>query len=354
MDSNQILLDIPNNGEEDEEEVMKEEHLSEVIGMEDTVLEVVKLNNLSTSSKSVSKKRNSLTISSKINIIQRHEKGESAKNLALEFKVGRTTIGDILKKKHKFLNFVTSNTDATQNLKRRRTLRRTVHQDLEDRLFEWYNQIRDSGKYVSGPMIATKAQELHKELGYTDNFSASNGWLDRFKLRYGIKICGLREFKKTEGDVNAIEPFKIELDSLAQWYNLSLEQIYNADECDLFWRMLPNPTQDDNEVKSSIRVYRERLTVLCCTNATGSHKLKLVCIGRGQRVRTFTTQEVKNLSVNYYSQETAWMDSDIFKNWFHSVFCPAVRLHLAQQGLPENALLLIDRNSSHPDEQQLR
>lgn len=245
------------------------------------------------------------------------------------------------------------NSDSNEQLKRRRTLRRTVHKALEDKLLEWYNQLRDSGEYISGPRIASRAQELHKELGYTDNFSASNGWLDRFKIRNGIKLCGLREVK-TESDINAVGPFKAELESLAQWYNLSLEQIYNADETDLFWRMLPNPTQDMNEVRSSVRAYRERMTVLCCSNATGTHKLPLVCIGRGKRSRTFTSQELKTMPVQYYSQQTAWMESDIFKNWFHNHFIPAARTHLRSSGLPENALLLIDRNPSHPEDHHLR
>lgn len=301
----------------------------------------------------VPKKRVSLTIEKKIEIIQRHEKGETQRSLSQEYNVGRTTISDILKRKYKFFKFMTMNADKEENLKRRRTLRRTVHKLLEDKLLEWYNESRAQGGYVSGPMISVKAQELHKELGYTDNFTASNGWLDRFKVRNGIKLCGLREVK-TEVDANAVAPFKAELQSLANWYNLTMDQIYNADEADLFWKMLPNPDSDVNEVKSSVRAYRERMTVLCCTNATGSHKLPLVCIGRGKKSRTFTSQEIKTLPVNYYSQEVAWMDQEIFRDWFHSQFVPTVRQHLACQGLPETALLLIDRSTSHPSDQFLR
>lgn len=339
---------------------MKEEHLDQCFDNpeDDEIqeLEIVKLKeprNTSLNKNNSAKKRVSLTIEKKIEVIQRHEKGESQKMLATEFNVGRTTISDILKRKMKFFSFVAQNADKSENLKRRRTLRKTIHKVLEEKVMEWYNQLRDSGAYVSGPMIAQRAQELHKELGYTDNFTASNGWLDRFKVRNGIKLCGLREVR-TESDTNAVAPFKAELESLAQWYNLSLEQIYNADETDLFYRMLPNPNDDMNEVKASVRVYRERMTVLCCTNATGSHKLPLVCIGRGKRSRTFTSNEIRSLPVQYYSQETAWMDSEIFKNWFHTHFIPSVRQHLSSQGLSENALLLIDRSPSHPEDQYLR
>lgn len=343
-----IIIHIPS-------QEMKEEHLDQIHLLvttqdenEDLMHEELEITKI----KAV-KKRVSLTIEKKIEIIQRHEKGETQRALSSEYNVGRTTISDILKRKYKFFKFMSMNADKEENLKRRRTLRRTVHKLLEDKLFEWYNDCRALGGYISGPMIAARAQELHKELGYTDSFTASNGWLDRFKVRNGIKLCGLREVK-TESDINAVAPFKSELESLANWYNLSLEQIYNADEADLFWKMLPNPESDVNEVKASVRAYRERMTIMCCANATGNHKLPLVCIGRGKKSRAFTSHEVKTMPVNYFSQETAWMDQDIFREWFHNHFVPSARQHLRYQGLPETALLLIDRSISHPADQFLR
>lgn len=327
---------------------LKEEHLLQSIPAGGSIeLEV-------TESKTIARKRTSLTIEKKLEIIQRHEKGETQRSLSLEYQVGRTTISDILKRKYKFFKFMANQTDKdSDNLKRRRTLRRTVHKLLEEKLLEWYNENRQQGLHISGPMISARAQELHKELGYSDNFTASNGWLDRFKIRNGIKLCGLREVK-SESDVTAVAPFKAELESLAQWYNLTLEQVYNADETDLFWKMLPNPDADSNEVKASVRAYRERMTVLACANATGTHKLPLVCVGRGKRSRTFTSTEVKTLPVQYYSQETAWVDHEIFRNWFHTQFVPTTRHHLRYMGLPETALLLIDRSPSHPSDQFLR
>lgn len=355
-----ILIHIPNESQELLSD-MKEEHLDQIQTIhllsnsqdemdeqEEDMHEELEITKLK-----VAKKRVSLTIEKKIEIIQRHEKGETQRALSQEYNVGRTTISDILKRKYKFFKFMSMNADKEENLKRRRTLRRTIHKVLEDKLLDWYNESRAKGGYVSGPMISARAQELHKELGYKDSFTASNGWLDRFKVRNGIKLCGLREVK-TESDVNAVAPFKAELESLANWYNLTLEQIYNADEADLFWKMLPNPDSDVNEVKASVRAYRERMTVLCCSNATGYHKLPLVCIGRGKKTRTFTSHEVKTMPVNYYSQETAWMDQEIFREWFHTHFVPTVRQHLRAQGLPETALLLIDRSTSHPSDQFLR
>ena len=299
------------------------------------------------------KKRVSLTIEKKIEIINRHEKGETQRALSQEYNIGRTTISDIIKRKYKFFKFVSMNADKEENLKRRRTLRRTVHKELEEKLLAWYNESREQGHHISGPMISAKAQLMHKELGYTEPFTASNGWLDRFKIRNGIKLCGLREVK-TESDVSAVAPFKATLSEIATYLDLDLDHIYNADETDLFWKMLPNPDSDVNEVKASVRAYRERMTVLCCANANGSHKLPLVCVGRGKKSRIFTSHEIKTMPANYYGQETAWMDQDIFREWFHNQFVPSVRQHLRNQGLKETALLLIDRSTSHPEDQYLR
>lgn len=356
-----ILIHIPNESQNLLSSEMKEEHLEQIQTaqfssisqydpdeqqiMHEELHEIRKLK--------AGKKRVSLTIEKKIEIINRHEKGETQRALSQEYNIGRTTISDIIKRKYKFFKFVSMNVDKEENLKRRRTLRRTVHKELEEKLLAWYNESREQGQHISGPMISAKAQLMHKELGYTEPFTASNGWLDRFKIRNGIKLCGLREVK-TESDVNAVAPFKATLGEIATYLELSLEQIYNADETDLFWKMLPNPDSDVNEVKASVRAYRERMTVLCCTNANGTHKLPLVCVGRGKKSRIFTSHEIRTMPANYYGQETAWMDQDIFREWFHNNFVPSVRQHLRSQGLKETALLLIDRSTSHPEDQYLR
>ena len=94
INNDHILIEIPpiESCTEAEEKAEDEDIIEE--------LEIVKLEDTSTKIKS--KKRVSLTIEKKIEIIQRHEKGESQKSLSVEFNVGRTTISDIIKRKYKF------------------------------------------------------------------------------------------------------------------------------------------------------------------------------------------------------------------------------------------------------------
>lgn len=270
----------------------------------------------------------------------------NSQSIKLKYPFSRTTISEIIKQKSKLLNFMSKNQD--ENVKRRR-MKKSTHHDLEEKLFEWYSNLRANGDFVNGPMIASKASEIHEQLGTTRSFSASNGWLEKFKARYGIKLVGLREVK-LNNDSEAVEPYTNEIQAFLQWNNLSSEQVYNADETDLFWRMTPNP----DEKETSKMAYRDRVTLLCCTNATGSHKLPLVCVGKRKHSRLFNSSETKMLPVIYFAQETAWMDQEIFQKWFHENFVPSVQLELRSKGLPESAILFIDQSSSHPSEELLK
>lgn len=67
-----------------------------------------------------------------------------------------------------------------------------------------------------------------------DDFSASSGWLEKFKLRHGIrhqKICG----EKASSDESFVEPFEINFDGIVAEMDLSEEQDNNADESAAFW-----------------------------------------------------------------------------------------------------------------------
>ena len=54
--------------------------------------------------------------------------------------------------------------------------------------------------------------------------------------------------------------------------------------------------------------------------------------------------------MRYYAQKNAWVDTEIFTDWFHKEFVPAVEKHMLQKGLPVKALLLLDNAPAHPDE----
>ena len=132
-------------------------------------------------------------------------------------------------------------------------------------------------------------------------------------------------------------------------HHLVPSQVYNADETRLYWKCLPTKTLAAAEEKSAPghKSSKERITLLCCANASGENKLKMAAVGKAKSPRSFKGTEVKCLPVDYYNNKSAWMTRDIFKSWFHSKFVPKVREFLASKGLPQKAILFLDDVPSH-------
>ena len=94
----------------------------------------------------------------------------------------------------------------------------------------------------SGTILCEKAkqfnEQLHAQEATTPSFTVSSGWLWRFCNQHGIH--GLRsQGEKLSADKEAPEPFKKELQDVMEHEGLTLEQIYNCDETELYYKMLP-------------------------------------------------------------------------------------------------------------------
>jgi len=63
---------------------------------------------------------------------------------------------------------------------------------------------------------------------------------------------------------------------------------------------------------------------------------------------------VSTLPALYTSQKSAWMNGNIFKNWFFEKFVPTIMTFLKQKKLPEKVVLFIDNAPCHPSENELR
>uniref|UniRef100_A0A2I3MCY2 Jrk helix-turn-helix protein n=1 Tax=Papio anubis TaxID=9555 RepID=A0A2I3MCY2_PAPAN len=276
------------------------------------------------------RKRVVLTLKEKIDICTRLEKGESRKAQLLRF-------------------FASS--DSNKALEQRRTLHTPKLEHLDRVLYEWFLGKRSEGVPVSGPMLIEKAKDFYEQMQLTEPCVFSGGWLWRFKARHGIKKLDASS-EKQAADHQAAEQFCGFFRSLAAEHGLSPEQVYNADETGLFWRCLPNPTPEGGAVPG-LKQSKDRLTVLMCANATGSHRLKPLAIGKCSGPRAF--KGIQHLPVAYKAQGSAWVDKEIFSDWFHHIFVPSVREHFRTIGLPEDskAVLLLDSSRAHPQEAEL-
>lgn len=295
------------------------------------------------------RKHKTLSLSDKCSILLRLDKGEAASSLAREFNVGKSTITDLKKNRMKILSYASASEAGTD---KRQTMRTSNFPLLDDAIYEWFLQERTRHTPLSGPILKEKAKFFQMKIYPNESdFKASDGWLDKFKKRHGIRYLTISG-EKLSCDSKAVEPFKKKFHELITAQNLVPEQIYNADESGLFWRLLPEKTfvHKNEDHAPGRKISKERITFMPCANATGNHKLNLLVIGKSKKPRAF-----KNftLPVLYKGQAKAWMNVALFKEWFHDEFIPSVRKHLKSKNLDQKAILFLDNCPGHPDESDL-
>lgn len=183
---------------------------------------------------------------------------------------------------------------------------------------------------LSGTLIQTQARKFASEMGLAD-FKASNGWLQKFLRRYGLKHVNLHgeagDVDK-EGAEKKIETIREQLEGF------DVELIFNMDETGLFFRCFPRSTYVTREESdaglnrktargSKAMKAKDRCTIVACCNTTGSIKVPLAVISTTKKPLPF--RHVRESPIPYYNQSSAWLDSSICQHWFDNVFTPTVK-----------------------------
>ena len=94
---------------------------------------------------------------------------------------------------------------------------------------------------MSGPIIQQKVLQLFSVL-YLESieaFKASSRWLHRFCVHHGIRAF-LLQGELLSADMTAVEPFRSTLKELMEKEGYSKDQVFNADETGLWWRLMPS------------------------------------------------------------------------------------------------------------------
>ena len=155
------------------------------------------------------RKRSVVTIETKLEIIEAIEKGKSQRRVAELFEIAKSTVADIWKDREKLKNFV-STADVLSLAKKKCIVRESQFPLLDDALSVWFTQLRGRGAPVPGAVIQSKALEMFATLypgAKQSDFKASDGWLDRFKKRHGIRELTLKG-ESMSADLSKIDPFK--------------------------------------------------------------------------------------------------------------------------------------------------
>jgi|UniRef100_A0A2S2QVQ0 hypothetical protein len=278
-------------------------------------------------------KRKCLSIADKFEILNEVDKGIKKKDIAERYGIPTSSLSTILKNRENIIRQVESN----NLLKNRKRIKVCVYEKVDKAVLKWIACKQNYNLPISNMLIKKKAIHFAQKLGF-DDFRASSGWLDKFKSRHNIMfkvICGKSvDISEEDSDLwkSNILPKLIE--------KFDPKDIFNADETGLFFKCLPNQTLDFKHEKCfSGKRSKERITLLVCSNMTGTEKQKLLIIGENKNPRCF--KGIKSLETNYDFNKKAWMTSNIFEKWLLDID--------RKMSLDKRKIILFVRNcTAHP------
>lgn len=290
--------------------------------------------------------RQDLTLAEKIDFldtIKQQPKNTSQRRLVEITGLAKTTISRLTKEENE-LREEWAHCGERRGTQRKRK-REGKDPDVDAALNEWFGIVTGRAVRVSGPMLKSKAENLAKKLGH-DNFKATDGWLSRWKSRHEIK------FKRAHGEKDSADGASAELWKSTKLpvflENFNADDIYNADETGLYYRATPDGSLTYKHVElSGSKKAMDRVTVLCCSNMSGTDKRKLLVVGKSTNPRCFKGLRMDSLPVVYRANRNAWMTSELFKEWL-------MVWDKELQRQSRKVLLLLDNCAAHPQLQCLK
>jgi len=267
----------------------------------------------------------------------------SKRALAREYDVSKGAIRKVWEKRDSILE----QSALLSEEAKQKTFRALVGRftELEDMLYIWIDNMCHARLLVPPSLAIAKAKSIAFALSISDsNFKASWQWLSRFRTRQGLQKMllhgeGIEVDKNYPKLLSALE----ELYSIIAQYDP--ENIYNMDETGLFFRLLPKysilmPNEDISSTRGKKKA-KDRVSLIVCANASGTHKIPCVMIGKPKEPMCIKD---RHWPVPYFNQTKAWMDVETCWKSFNELFVPEVKRQTGR-----HVLLLMDNVSGHFD-----
>ena len=180
------------------------------------------------------RKRNDLTLSDKYEAVKQLQKGVKQVVICKQLGISQAQVSRINAKKDAIQQSIKSNA----NLRRKR-IRTGKDADVEKALAEWVKNAKQQDIPISGPILTKRAKHLATQMDKPD-FTPTNGWLERWKVRNNI-VFKKRQGEKKDSDIPVADNrSKTVLPDIQQ--NQSPDNIYNEDETDIYNRDIPDGT----------------------------------------------------------------------------------------------------------------
>ncbi|XP_073433385.1 tigger transposable element-derived protein 5 [Dendrobates tinctorius] len=300
--------------------------------------------------------RKAYSIKDKLEAIERVKNGERQASVSRDFGVPGGTLRGWLKDEQKLRWFLDQlgGDVGTQ----RKKMRLANDEEIDRAVYSWFLTLRQQGIPLTGPIIQAQAEMFAKQIyGEDCTFKASHGWFWRWQKRHGISsqhIYGEPKMRPTDIDPVLVYQEE-EPETPVNDGGYGDEQIYNANITGLYWKLLPDQTQ--NVVTDNTGRYhkvKDSLTILLAANLTGNHKLRPLVVGKLRAPPSLRNQNHDRLPATYSFCKTARLTLDLLRQWFFYEFVPRVKRYLRRCSLQQKAVLLVNQCPGSPPSKELQ
>ncbi|XP_054745872.1 tigger transposable element-derived protein 1-like [Anastrepha obliqua] len=302
-------------------------------------------------------KRKAISLDTKIKILDQLTTGQGATAVGKHFGIHEATIRTIKKNETAIRKSVCSGTKISA--KSSSYIRDVVKEKMEKALVMWIEDKSQKRIPVDGIAIKQTALRIYKRIKEVEpgtssqskqpEFSASTGWMTGFLKRHAlhnVKIKG----ETASADELAAKKFPEKLRKIIEDGGYTPDQVWNVDESGLFWKKMPSRTYVAKSQKTAggLKVAKDRVTLLFCSNASGERMLKPLLVNRALRPRSMKSVDFNKLPIHWTANKKAWMTSAIFTEWFQKYFISEVRRYMNAKCLEFKVLLILDNAPCHP------
>ncbi|KAL2645027.1 hypothetical protein R1flu_012614 [Riccia fluitans] len=170
-------------------------------------------------------------LNTKLAIVKHLSEGHSIRAMADKFSISKGTVQAAKENRESILN----EAERNHSLSKARIVKQC---EVNVILWRWFATARARGYPISGPILQVKARQIASELGVEGgDFSASEGWLHKWKERNNIRSYKISR-ESGNVDLERAEQWKSTLKSLLLGYDL--KNVFNMDEMGFFFRALPD------------------------------------------------------------------------------------------------------------------
>ena len=147
----------------------------------------------------------------------------NCREIAEEFKIGKAQTANVV------ANEARAEYENFQGKSYKHTLRgnHLNFKSINDMLYSWYKKCETSSIYVIGSILKEKSMNIKSLLNQSvlENFRASDGWLDKWKLNHGI-----REKQISEEFLGVLET------TVESWME-RIKELCTGYQCQNIWNM---------------------------------------------------------------------------------------------------------------------